>query len=90
MRTRAKQKHVASDRAWRENVPRHIFLFKKKTVPFASLIQKPAILYLNPVFILLTIFFLSALKLLHNLFPDLYKTFFRNRNSNLILHQHLT
>ena len=24
MRTRAKQKHVASDRAWRENVPRHI------------------------------------------------------------------
>ena len=27
MRTRAKQKHVASDRAWRENVPRHILFY---------------------------------------------------------------
>ena len=27
MRTRAKQKHVASDRARRENVPRHILLW---------------------------------------------------------------
>ena len=30
MRTRAKQKHVASDRARRENVPRHILLYKKE------------------------------------------------------------
>ena len=29
MRTRAKQKHVASDRARRENVPRHILFHKK-------------------------------------------------------------
>ena len=29
MRTRAKQKHVASDRARRENVPRHILFFAK-------------------------------------------------------------
>ena len=27
MRTRAKQKHVASDRARRENVPRHILFY---------------------------------------------------------------
>ena len=27
MRTRAKQKHVASDRAWRENVPWHILFY---------------------------------------------------------------
>ena len=32
MRTRAKQKHVASDRARRENVPRHI-LFHRKRAP---------------------------------------------------------
>ena len=29
MRIRAKQKHVASDRARRENVPRHILFHKK-------------------------------------------------------------
>ena len=28
MRTRAKQKHVASDRAQRENVPRHILFYQ--------------------------------------------------------------
>ena len=34
MRTRAKQKHVASDRARRENVPRHIlFMFHRKLRP---------------------------------------------------------
>ena len=30
MRTRAKQKHVASDRARRENVPRHILFHRKR------------------------------------------------------------
>ena len=30
MRTRAKQKHVASDRARRENVPRHILFYYLK------------------------------------------------------------
>ena len=30
MRTRAKMKHVANDRARRENVPRHILLYKKE------------------------------------------------------------
>ena len=30
MRTRAKQKHVASDRARRENVPRHILFWSRK------------------------------------------------------------
>ena len=31
MRTRAKKKHVASDRAWRENVPRHILFWAVRT-----------------------------------------------------------
>ena len=35
MRTRAKQKHVASDRARRENVPRHILFYFKKIRPCA-------------------------------------------------------
>ena len=39
MRTRAKQKHVASDRARRENVPRHIL----QTVDKALLLQGFAI-----------------------------------------------
>ena len=39
MRTRAKQKHVASDRARRENVPRHIL--------FGAAVMKPAVRILN-------------------------------------------
>ena len=39
MRTRAKQKHVASDRAQRENVPRHILFHLRNIYSNASLIS---------------------------------------------------
>ena len=39
MRTRAKQKHVASDRARRENVPRHILFHVHKKYLMISLIM---------------------------------------------------
>ena len=38
MRTRAKQKHVASDRARRENVPRHILFMLIPTYGEVSLL----------------------------------------------------
>ena len=36
MRTRAKQKHVASDRARRENVPRHILFHYDARIPILT------------------------------------------------------
>ena len=39
MRTHAKQKHVASDRARRENVPRHILFYLHNIYSNASLIS---------------------------------------------------
>ncbi len=36
MRTRAKKKHVASDRARRENVPGHILSYHKTRLPMTN------------------------------------------------------
>ena len=40
MRTRAKKKHVASDRAWRENVPRCILCEKMIWMTFNNTLQE--------------------------------------------------
>ena len=39
MRTRTKKKYVASDRARRENVPRHILFYKSKNLRFSSFLR---------------------------------------------------
>ena len=40
MRTRAKKKYVASDRARRENVPRHILFYCAKIWFYAMIVTK--------------------------------------------------